>query len=400
MVFAYFLRICNIKAEFVKEVLKLPKRHKNSINIDTYDIWLGLSKQSKQQTANMTTTATQINIGSIMGTRKVREPDKSTTFQELPIIDLADMESPEASRRVALAAKVYDACTRVGFFYIKNHGIPNASTKRVTGEAARFFKQLSVERKMKLSRAHNEYHLGYGDFEKEKKANASRLHQFESFLCGREVAFDRECGAKVSPQYDAANQWPQEDELPGFKAGVGSYFGDLLTLSRRLTQLFALSLNLDENYFDDMMDRPGCLLSLNYYQQKTDEAPEVNSSIQAHTDHELFTILYQDGDVNALEVVNGDGVWVPVPPIEDTFVVNIGDALSIWTNNIFLSTLHRAINTSRSERFSIPFFFGANYDVIMETLPSCITDKRPRKYMSITAGEHYLKKMGHSYGTS
>lgn len=57
------------------------------------------------------------------------------------------------------------------------------------------------------------------------------------------------------------------------------------------------------------------------------------------------------------------------------------------------------VNTSKPERFSIPFFFGANYDVVMETLPSCITETRPRKYKSITAGEHYLKKMGYSYGT-
>lgn len=84
--------------------------------------------------------------------------------------------------------------------------------------------------------------------------------------------------------------------------------------------------------------------------------------------------------------------------MEDTFVVNIGDVLSIWTNNIFVSTLHRAVNTSKSERFSVPFFFGANYDVVMETLPSCITETRPRKYKSITASEHYLK-MVYSYGT-
>lgn len=94
---------------------------------------------------------------------------------------------------------------------------------------------------MKLSRAHNEYHLGYGEFENQKKQNAARLHRFESFLCGREAAFDKECGEKVGAQYDAANQWPPEEELPGFKAGVGSYFRELLTLSRKLTRIFALS---------------------------------------------------------------------------------------------------------------------------------------------------------------
>lgn len=346
----------------------------------------------------MSTTATQIEIGSIMEARKVREPDTTTAFQELPIIDLADIDNLDLSKREVLASKIYDACTQVGFFYIKNHGISPSSLDQITGEAGRFFKDLSQEQKMRLARSHNEYHLGYSPFEKQKKDGASRIHQFESILFGREATFDRECGAKVGPQHDAGNQWPEEGELPGFKTAVGQYFGELLTLSRKLTRLFALSLKLDDDFFEDMMDRPGCLLSLNYYADRVEEQPDVHSAIQPHTDHELFTILYQTGGANALEVVNPDGVWVPAPPVEGTFVVNIGDALSIWTNNVFVSTLHRAVNRSGIERFSIPFFFGANYDVVMETLPSCITETRPQKYKSITAGEHYLQKMNHSYG--
>ncbi|KAJ9291358.1 hypothetical protein DTO021C3_1158 [Paecilomyces variotii] len=347
----------------------------------------------------MTTTAAQIEIGSIMEARKVREPDTTTTFQELPIIDLTDIDNPDVSKREALASKIYDACTRVGFFYIKNHGIASSSLEKITGEAGRFFKDLSLEQKMRLSRSRNEQHLGYSPFEKEKQPGANRIHQFESILFGREAAFDREFGAKVDPEQDAANQWPKEDELPGFKAAVGQYFGELLALSRKLTRIFALSLKLDERFFENMIDRPWSMLSMNYYADRVAEKPDVHSAIQAHTDHELFTILYQTGGANALEVVNADGMWVPAPPIEGTFVVNIGDALSIWTNNIFVSTLHRAVNRSGTERFSIPFFFGANFDIVMETLPSCITETRPQKYKGITAGEHYLQKMNHSYGT-
>jgi isopenicillin N synthase-like dioxygenase len=342
--------------------------------------------------------STQIHIGGIMEARKVREPDKTTAFKELPIIDLADIDSPDQTKREAVAEKIYDACTQVGFFYVKNHGISRESLQNITGEAGRLFKDLPLEQKMKLARAHNEYHLGYSPFEKEKNEGASRIHRLESFLIGREAVFDAECGEKVGSKYDADNQWPEENELPGFKDAVGSYFRELLTFSRKLTNIFALSLKLDDSFFEHMIDRPGCLLSLNYYADKVEEQPDVHSGIAAHTDHELFTILYQTPGANALEVVNGDGVWVPAPPIEDTFVVNIGDALSIWTNNVFLSTLHRAVNTSGNERFSIPFFFGANYDAVMETLPSCVTETRPMKYKSVTAGEHYLSKMNDSYG--
>lgn len=76
-----------------------------------------------------------------MEVRKVWEPDVSTaTFQELPIIDLADMENLDPSKRAALASRIYDACTQVGFFYIKDHGIPEESIQKIMGEAGRFFK--------------------------------------------------------------------------------------------------------------------------------------------------------------------------------------------------------------------------------------------------------------------
>ena len=350
-----------------------------------------------------TATETLFDVGSNMGVRKVREPAGAVAFQELPIIDLADMESPDLSKREALAAKVYDACTQMGFFYVKNHGFSKDSIDSISGETKRFFKELPLDQKMKTDRSKNKYHLGYNEFETQKKPGARRMHPFESFLVGREAAFDYECGAKVGPEHDAQNQWPLEEELPGFREKVGHYFGEQLTFSRKLIRLFALSLNMDEDYFEGNMDRPGSVMSLNYYAGNTD-VPSINSSINshinAHTDHELFTILLQGGNINALEVVNSDGVWVPVPPIEGTFVVNIGDALSIWTNNVFVSTLHRAINTSGEERISIPFFFGANYDTVMETLPSCISETRPRKFASVTAGEHYLSKMNTSYGNA
>ncbi|KAL2004721.1 hypothetical protein VTN00DRAFT_3249 [Thermoascus crustaceus] len=329
----------------------------------------------------MITTATQIEVGGGVKARQVRERSQGvpTSFSEVPIIDLSDIESVDKTKRLALASKIYDACTQVGFFYIKNHGISSSSVMQIRAEADRFFKGLTLEQKMAMDRNRSEYHLGYSPFEAEKKegSTGARVHQFETFMFGRQAAFDRKCGARVDPKNDAENQWPKEAELPGFKDAVGSCFGEMLTLSRKLVQIFALALNLDESFFDKI-DRTGSLLAMNYCAPRRLEV-NMNTAIMAHTDHELFTILLQSEGVDALEIVNGDGVWVPAKPIPDAFVVNIGDALSIWTNNIFVSALHRAENGSGAERYSIPFFFGANYDVVMETLPSCISKSRPRK---------------------
>jgi isopenicillin N synthase-like dioxygenase len=96
-------------------------------------------------------------------------------------------------------------------------------------------------------------------------------------------------------------------------------------------------------------------------------------------------------------VLSKDGVWIPADPIPGTFVVNIGDAMSMWTNDLFLSTIHRAYNKEGKVRYSIPFFFGADYDAVMETLPSCIDEARPMKYRPITAGEHVRMKLSMTY---
>lgn len=78
-------------------------------------------------------------------------------------------------------------------------------------------------------------------------------------------------------------------------------------------------------------------------------------------------------------------------------MVNIGDAMSMWTNDIFLSTIHRAYNKEGKVRYSIPFFFGADYDAVMETLPSCISEARPLKYKPITAGAHVRERLNRTY---
>lgn len=344
-------------------------------------------------------TVADFDVGSGMGCRKVREPEGLTSFKEVPIIDLSDIDSTDESKQRALASKIYDACTQVGFFYIKNHGISKESVASIKTQAERFFKGLSADQKLKLNRDKSQFHLGYDPY-RATRNGGKKAHPYESILFGREVKFDKEYGDVVDPKDDAKNQWPAEDELPGFKTSVGSYYEQMTTLSRKLAGIFALSLELDKSFFDDKMKKPGSLLSLNYYAPQTEDKPDTKAGILAHTDHELFTILLQSDGINALEVVNGEGVWVPAKPIPDTFVVNIGDALSIWTNNVFLSTLHRATNTSGDERYSIPFFFGPDYDCVMETLPSCVSDTRPLIYKPVTQAEHYLSKMNTAYGAS
>jgi isopenicillin N synthase-like dioxygenase len=99
-----------------------------------------------------------------------------------------------------------------------------------------------------------------------------------------------------------------------------------------------------------------------------------------------FTILCQD-ETNGLQVQTKKGEWIEVTPIPGTFVVNIGDFLSRWTNDVFRSTLHRVYNVSGRERYSFPLFIGPNYTTKIQAIHTCVNEDRPAKHEPFVAGE-------------
>lgn len=87
---------------------------------------------------------------------------------------------------------------------------------------------------------------------------------------------------------------------------------------------------------------------------------EEPSAIHPHTDYELLTILLQD-TIPSLEVLSNTGKWIQARPIPGTFVVNIGDSMSMVTNGLSASTMHRVINSSNRDLYSVAFFLGGQY---------------------------------------
>jgi isopenicillin N synthase-like dioxygenase len=162
-------------------------------------------------------------------------------------------------------------------------------------------------------------------------------------------------------------------------------------------QLFALALRLPETWFDDKIDHDFSVVSSIYYPaQKTAPLPG-QLRAGAHTDYGSLTILAPTAAAGGLQVRTLNGEWVDVPYVPGAFVINIGDMMQRWTNDRWLSNMHRVINppqavASTSPRQSVAFFLHPNYDATIECIPTCRDADHGSKYGPISAGSYMKEK--------
>ncbi|KIJ62668.1 hypothetical protein HYDPIDRAFT_135856 [Hydnomerulius pinastri MD-312] len=318
-------------------------------------------------------------------------------FEEIPIIDFTNARSSDPALRRSLAAEIRDACVNVGFFYIKNHGIPEEVINTTIGGAKEYF-ALPLETKMKLDIHGSPNFKGYTALLGENTNPENRGDLHEGFDLGWEPA---DCTDDSQVREDGsmtgANVWPEN--LPGFRKDVLAYYHAAVQLGLTLFPLFALALNLPENFFEDKVTKPAAIMRLLHYPPQPARPMEGVQGIGAHTDYECFTILWQD-KYPALQVMNTNGKWIDAVPIPGTLVLNLGDQFARWTNDVFKSTVHRAINASGSERYSMPLFFGTDYEVKLEPIPGCVTAENPAKYEVATAGDYVKSRLEATYAHS
>jgi isopenicillin N synthase-like dioxygenase len=277
-------------------------------------------------------------------------------FSEIPVIDLAPVI--EEGDDAAVIAELGKACTDIGFIYVKNHRVAKQLVCDMHKQAALFF-NLPEEQKMRIvldPQMRGYLPLFYQNHEGEERQGTN--HQ-EGFWIGHE--------RPLNPQrpLDGLNRWPPE--VPGLQAVMITYFEAMENLSKVLQRCFATALGLDTDIFDSFFDESLTRLKINHYPPQYDPKQLNSIGVLPHSDSGGFTILWQD-DVGGLEIQNQNGDWVGAPPVEDTFVINLGNIMQIWTNGEFSSTPHRVINRTGTDRYSIPFFVNPNHDAIIKPL--------------------------------
>ena len=312
------------------------------------------------------------------------EAPRMADMSEIPVIDLGSDDLK------ATAAKVRDACKNSAFFYIANHGVPSSVHDNAFKVAKDFF-ALSLEEKMKIYKS--EYHRGYlplgtTQYPGQKKDLKA------SFDFGVDLPLDDPDVLAGLPMH-GPNQWP---DIPGFREALESYSAGIRAAGMKLMKLLAISLDLDEEYFAKYYVKPTITTRVIHY-PKPEEGHDADFGIGAltHTDYGHITILAQD-PAGGLEIQLPSGEWISAPYIDDTFVVNLGDLMARWSNDVYRSNPHRVVNRLGRDRMSIPTFLNPTYHAAVECIHTCTSPENPPKYEPVKAGEYVTNKIRANQG--
>ena len=312
---------------------------------------------------------------------------------EVPVIDVAPFLAGDQEAKPALAQAVDEACREIGFLTIVGHGVPDELIQSARAAAQTFF-ALPLEEKLRTPRPSNESGRGFTIFGDQALAYSLGVETppdlQESYGIGPldELPDDPYYTAPEAWTFFRLNIWP--DTPAEFRPALSRYFARIDELSRDLMRLCALALGLDETFFDDKVDRPVSSMRMVHYPplSATPRAGQLRAG--AHSDYGSITILQTDDDAGCLEVKARGGEWIDVIPPAGAFVINIGDMMSRWTNERWVSTLHRVAVPPRGHggsRLSLVFFGQPNYDTVVECLPTCQGPDNPPKYPPITTVE-------------
>ncbi len=318
-------------------------------------------------------------------------------FNSIPIIDVSSLGgSGRGNARRECGKSIGEACRNVGFFYVVNHGVEEGLVRDTFARAREFF-ALPLEEKMAVAMKRSPWFRGYfplGGETTDPEVGADPKEGFDISLELPPSDLERAPFAHLR----GPNQWPARPVRlrPVFSA----YYEALSDLGRRLSLAFALALDLPETFFASRLDHPTAILRVLHYPPRTnlpDMATLPDVGCGAHSDYGYLTILAQD-EVGGLQVQNRAGKWIDAVPLPGSFVCNIGEMMARWTNDRFRATQHRVIGRHAGSRYSVPFFFHPNPEVVIDCLPGCLAEGEPRKYPPIQSGAHLESRLREGYG--
>ncbi|KAK0592597.1 hypothetical protein LWI29_022056 [Acer saccharum] len=290
---------------------------------------------------------------------------------EIPIINFSLLANGDEEEQ----RKLDIACKEWGFFQITDHGVTEKVLHDMKAAEAAFF-ELPLEEKKKYAMGENDlqgYGQGYVVSEQQKLEWCDLI-----FL------------VTLPPNIRKFKHWPVS--IPGFKEAVETYSTEMQKVAEELLANLSLLMGMEREDLKSLHGEMKQAMRMNYYPLCS--RPELVLGISPHSDASTITLLIQDDDINGLQIRQKQK-WVPIKPIPNAIVVNIGDALEVWSNGVYKSIEHRAVTNEKRSRMSIATFLIPSDEVDIGPLESMVEDKNhPRMYKKIK----YLDFLRHSLG--
>lgn len=301
-------------------------------------------------------------------------------------ISVIDLSSGTAESQ---AAAIGAALASTGFFSLIGHGVPRGVFDAAFHASQRFFASSDADKAL-VHIGQSSHKHGFDPIGWQALDTSAPPDLKESFYLGAERAPDHPLVLE-GIENQGPNQWPSEATNPGFQAACNTYSVHMDALARRLMALIAVALGLRSDHFERFMLDPTCTTRLLHYPPQPASVQHGQIGCGSHTDWGAITLLAQD-DSGGLQARLPDGQWQNIEPIPYGLVVNSGDMMQRWTNDRYLSNLHRVINkVSGRERYSIAYFFDLDHHAVIEALPTCVDAGRPARYAPVKAGEHLVE---------
>lgn len=313
---------------------------------------------------------------------------------KFPIFDVEKYFKANEIERKKTSKEVDLICKNSGFLAIKNHGVKKSIVDDIWNATETFF-SLSSGLKNESKAPFDGYPYGYLGPGKEALAASKGMDTppdlKESFNGGPLLKPKNMSDPDALSFCYAETIWPNAPIE--FKSAWVAYYQEMEILASRIMKIFALALNLKETFFESYINQPiSALRALNYpAQEKIPEKGQLRAG--AHSDYGSLTILLPEANSVGLEILTPNGEWEFVPAIPNTFIINIGDLMARWTNDRWVSTLHRVANkSSTNKRQSLAYFHQPNWEAKIKCLPCCLEDGETPKYPMTQSGPYLMEK--------
>ncbi len=315
--------------------------------------------------------------------------------ETVPVIDISPYLSGDEAGKAQVSKAVAEACTTIGFFAISGHGVPQDIIEDLREASHDYFEQPEDVKRADMH-AVPDTPRGFRELAGEALGRTvvpdatpdlKEFYHYGPQTWPDEPYFTGDEGRN----YFIANIWP--DEPAAFRKAALAYYEEMNRLAVDVIHIVALALGLPETWFDDKTDKHATAARLNYYPLLKDGPPAGHIRAGEHTDYGMLTILMGEDEPGGLQVRTRKGGWIDVETRPDFFIINIADQLMRWTNDTWLSNMHRVVNPPAASkptrgRLSVGYFFQPNYDAVIECIPTCTGPGNPPKYAPVVAGKY------------